>query len=178
MRQTPMQAIADRLGLDFVGEPWFIQVLLILVLTLVASIAAGLLLRLAGSIARRAGAHWGDTLVRYAARPLQVLVWVSGIAQALLAIDYLAAPALAGPIQTMRKAGIIVCIAWFLVQFIRHFGESAMRSRLERGEKVDVTTMDALSKLGRLTVVTVARRPWERWNAARRRTSMSATPSP
>src|SRR5690606_23495493 len=92
----------------------------------------------------------------YAARPLQVLVWVSGIAQALLAIDYLAAPALAGPIQTMRKAGIIVCIAWFLVQFIRHFGESAMRSRLDGGEKVDVTTMDALSKLGRLTVVTVA----------------------
>src|SRR5690606_5581051 len=153
---TPMQAIADRFGLDFIGEPWFVQALLILLLTLVASIAAGLLLRLAGSIARRAGAHWGDTLVRCAARPLQVLVWIAGTAQALLVVEYLHAPPLAGPIQALRKAGIILCIGWFLLRFIREFGESAVRSKLERGEKVDVTTMDALSKLARLTVVTVA----------------------
>lgn len=151
-----MQAIADRFGLDFIGEPWFVQALLILLLTLVASIAAGLLLRLAGSIARRAGAHWGDTLVRCAARPLQVLVWIAGTAQALLVVEYLHAPPLAGPIQALRKAGIILCIGWFLLRFIREFGESAVRSKLERGEKVDVTTMDALSKLARLTVVTVA----------------------
>lgn len=151
-----MQAIADRFGLDFVGEPWFVQALLILVLTIIASVVAGVLLRLAGNIARRAGAHWGDTLVRCASRPLQVLVWLTGIAQALLVVDYLRAAPLAGPIQALRQAGTIVCIAWFLAYFIREYSTSALRTRLARGEKIDVTTMDALSKLARLTVVVVA----------------------
>jgi MscS family membrane protein len=151
-----MQDIADRSGLAFIGQPWFAQALLVLLATLVASIVAGLLLRLAGNVARRAGAHWGDTLVRCAAWPLQVLVWVAGIAQALLVVEYLRSPPLAGPIQGLRQAGIIASIAWFLVHFIRAFGESAVRSRLARGETVDVTTMDALSKLGRLAVVTAA----------------------
>jgi len=151
-----MQAIADRLGLDFVGEPWFIQVLLIIVLTAIVGVAASFMLRLAGRVVTRAGGHWGDILVQCARRPLMVLVWTIGIAQALLVLQTEVTAPLAESIRALRKAATIACVAWFLVYFIREYGTSALRARLERGENLDVTTMDAVSKLARLTVVIVA----------------------
>lgn len=151
-----MQAIANRVGLDFIAEPWFIQVLLILLLTAVVAVAARYLLRLAGRVVKRAGGHWGEILVQCARRPLLVLIWVIGIAQALLVLQTQTSAPVAGPIQALRQAGSILCIAWFLAYFIREYGASALRARLARGESLDVTTMDALSKLARLTVVVVA----------------------
>ncbi len=151
-----MQAIADRLGLDFVGEPWFIQVLAIIVLTAIIGVAASFLLRLAGRIVQRAGGNWGEILVRCARRPLLILVWLLGIAQALLVIQTQTTAPLGGPALALRNVGLILCIAWFLVGFAREHVKVVLQARLARGEKPDVTTMDALSKLARLTVVVIA----------------------
>src|SRR5690606_2403779 len=113
-RTLSMQAIADRLGVDFLAEPWFIQILLIIALTAVAGVAAAGLLRLAGRVVARAGGHWGETLVRCARRPLLILIWAVGIAQALLVLEALTTAPLAEPLHALRKVTMILCIAWFL----------------------------------------------------------------
>ncbi|MFA7503644.1 MAG: mechanosensitive ion channel family protein [Burkholderiaceae bacterium] len=151
-----MQAIADRLGLDFIVEPWFIQILLIILLTVVVGVAAGFLLRLTGRIVTRAGGHWGEILVKCARRPLQVLVLAVGISQVLLLLQTQTAAPLAESVHALRKVATILCIAWFSAHFIREFSASALRARLARGETPDITTLDALSKLARLAVVIVA----------------------
>lgn len=151
-----MQAIADRLGFELLAEPWFIQVLMIILLTIVVAVAARFLLRLAGRIVTRAGGHWGEILVKCARRPLQVLVLAIGLAQVLLVLQTQTTAPLAEPVHALRKVATILCIAWFSAYFIREFSASALQARLARGEKPDITTLDALSKFARLTVLVVA----------------------
>ncbi len=55
----------------------------------------------------------------------------------------------------LRDVGVVVCLGWFIFRLIRLAGNRYIEVRLEKGEEVDKTTVDALSKLGRLSVVVV-----------------------
>ena len=51
---------------------------------------------------------------------------------------------------------MIVIITWFLVRFIRHAEENIITIRQEAGEEIDITTVDAITKLVRLSVIITA----------------------
>jgi MscS family membrane protein len=101
---------------------------------------------------------WDDALVDALRRPVTGLVWLLGLSFAAELFRYeLEAPAdifdMADPV---RDVGVIALIAWFLLRFIRRTEDNLVRIRLERGRPLDHTTIDAVGKLLRLSVVITA----------------------
>lgn len=143
-------------GLEVLAAPWLTRVFVILAVTAMANLVAEAVLRHVARITARTATVWDDALVRCASRPMLTVIWLIG---ASLAADVLKRhidePFLAYA-DAVRNIGIVLCLAWFLLRFIGRVSDNIVAARMQRGEDVDRTTVDALSKLGRLVVVVSA----------------------
>jgi MscS family membrane protein len=148
-----MRDLAERLGLAFLAEPWLPKVLVAIFLTVAINFAIEQLLRRATRRAEEAASGWDDVLFHAARRPLPILVWVVGIAFAAGIVRRHADDPLFDMVAPLRDVGVVACLAWFLLRLIRLGSERYVAMRRDHGDEVDQTTVDALSKLGRLTVL-------------------------
>jgi MscS family membrane protein len=99
---------------------------------------------------------WDFALVSAARKPLTLLAWVVGITFAARIVQTHADAALFEVISPARTIGVIGCITWFLVRFISNVQDGVMAQRLAQGESVDRTTVDAIGKLLRISVLITA----------------------
>ncbi len=150
-----MKEFAERFGLAFLAEPWLLKALIAIVVTVVLNFVASWLLGKAGRVAEKTANVWDDILIRSARQPLPTLIWVVGIAVAAGMVRRHADDPLFDLVAPVRDVGVVVCLAWFLFRLIRLAGNRYVEVRVEQGEDVDKTTVDALSKLGRLSVIVV-----------------------
>ena len=91
---------------------------------------------------------WDDALVNSLARPLVLLIWGIG---AWIIIKHIFGYQLE---NTVRDIGVVIIVSWFLVRFIRA-GEDNLREQnnfKEVEDKIDNSTIEAISKLLRLSV--------------------------
>ncbi|MCW0201630.1 MAG: hypothetical protein OJI74_07155, partial [Rhodanobacter thiooxydans] len=151
-----MTELVHRVGLGFIAEPWITRILIILAVTAAANLLAEFLLRHVRRVTVRTVTVWDDALVGCASRPMLVMIWLIGLS---LAVDILRRhvdePFLEYVVP-VRNIGIVLCLGWFLLRFIGRVSENIVAARLVRGDEIDRTTVDALSKLGRLVVVVSA----------------------
>lgn len=151
-----MDELARQLGLSFLAEPWLPEVLLVILAVLALNTAAFYLLRRAERATRTTANVWDDALVRAAGRPLRVFIWLVGIGAASdILARHLGAP-IFDLVPSLRNAGVVACLAWFMVRLVGNIATNVVGLREAAGEEVDRTTVDALAKLGKLTVLVVA----------------------
>ncbi|MCF8199888.1 MAG: mechanosensitive ion channel family protein [Sulfuritalea sp.] len=150
-----MKELADRFGLAFLAEPWMPKLLIAITVTAVLNFAASWLLGKAARVAERTSNAWDDILIRSAKQSLPALIWVVGIAAAAGIVRRHVDDPLFDMVGPLRDVGVVVCLGWFIFRLIRLAGNRYIEVRVEKGEEVDKTTVDALSKLGRLSVVIV-----------------------
>lgn len=135
--------------------PWLGDALVVLAVVAGLHLLVVAVLGKMAALAGRSAMVWDDAVVRAARRPLQTMLWVLGLA----IVGGIAARQVAHPlfeyVDPARKIGIIVCLAWFLLGLIHCVADNVVRLRLAKGEEVDRTTVDALSKLGRVSVLIV-----------------------
>ncbi|MDD2741119.1 MAG: mechanosensitive ion channel family protein [Rhodocyclaceae bacterium] len=151
-----LENIIDSLGLAVLTEPWVPKVLLTITATVLINFIAAHILRRTAARAANSSSLWDDTLVHAAQQPLPTAVWVVGLALAADIVRGHVDSPLFGLVPPLRDAGVVLCIAWFLFRLVRLSGDNYVTSRKRNGEEVDQTTIDALSKLGRLTIVIAA----------------------
>ncbi len=99
---------------------------------------------------------WDDALFDAARRPLALLVWVVGLAFAAQIVRNVSHLALFEAIGPLRDVAIIGCLAWFLIRFIALAEQNLVNARTTDGKSYDRTTMDAIAKLLRASVVITA----------------------
>lgn len=99
---------------------------------------------------------WDDALVSAARRPFSVLAWIVGLSFALRIIESEADATIFEMVPVARTIGVIICLTWFLLRFIRNVQDAVIVQRSARGESVDRTTVDAIGKLLRLSVLITA----------------------
>lgn len=99
---------------------------------------------------------WDNALVSAARQPLTVLAWVVGLAFAARIVHSETDGALFEAVAPVRSIGVIACLTWFLVRFIGNVQEVVIARQAERGEMVDRTTVDAIGKLLRVSVLITA----------------------
>jgi len=151
-----MNDLAQQLGQSFLAASWLPQVLTVIVAVVAINIGVYYLLRHVEKIAERTSTVWDDALIKAARKPLMLIVWVTGVAFAFQILhEHSAAPIFAFVIPT-RDTIIIAALAWFLLKLIGHSTRTIITRSMETGEALDHTTVDALSKLGRFTVVIIA----------------------
>lgn len=148
--------IAETLGMESLNQPWLTMVLAMVIATVVIHFIAERLLRKALRAAERSENVWDDALLLSISRPLGVLIWIVGLA---LAIDVIRqhsgsdAQAILALGPKIREVGVILCVAWFLLRLIRKSASNYVRINTAQGNAIDRTTVDALVKLGRLSVL-------------------------
>ena len=148
------------LSLDSLGElGWGIEVFLVVTATLMARFIAMYVLKILGRRLEKTENVWDDAVFEAAKAPLSWLILIMGlllaiqISDAYLGIDLFSASNL----ESMRQLTFIVLIMFFFVKFIS-LAETKFLERVEADPapeeaRLDSTTLHALAKLLRLSVV-------------------------
>ncbi len=128
---------------------WTIQLFVVVLITVFANFfvkrfLARLVLKMNYSDTR-----WDDIIVNAMSRPLSWIVWLVGLSFAADIIYAETQSPIFNATDTIRNVGVLVCITWFILAFIR----SAEVEYSEHSEQIDRHTVEALGKLIRLAVI-------------------------
>lgn len=146
------ELLSQHIGVEF----WVASLVAIAIVTVVANQIAQVLLRHAWRVTQRTATVWDDALVQSASRPVLAAMWVIGLGYMARVLQKQVEPAFIDEVLAIRDVLLIACVAGFLLRFAGRVGTNVEARRLERGEEIDHTTVDALVKLARLVVVVVA----------------------
>jgi len=141
-------------GLNEIGAwSWMAQVFLVVFAVLVSNFIARRMLNRLHERLKMTRTPWDDAFIDAARHPLPMMIWVVGLTFAIEIVrdaSSLAIFDIAGP---ARDVGVIACIAWFLIRLVRQVEHNIIKLRQEAGEEVDATTLDAIAKLLRASII-------------------------
>ncbi len=137
-------------------ELWLATLVVIVLVTVVANQLAQVLLRKAARATTKTSTVWDDALVGSASRPVLAAMWVVGAGFMARVLQRQIDEPFLPEVLALRDVALVSCAAWFAVQFAGKVGRNIELQRLQRGDEVDHTTLDALVKLSRLVTVVVA----------------------
>ena len=132
------------------------QVFAVVLLVVVANFFVRLVLQKLAKRSEATETPWDDALINAAKQPITMVGWILGLAFAARIVEAHADVAIFDGIPAARTVGVIVCIAWFLVGFIRNAQTNVIELRKAKGEPVDHTTVEAIGKLLRVSVIITA----------------------
>lgn len=151
-----MNRLSEFLSRNVGIELWVATLLVIALVTVLANQAAQVLLRKAAQATAKTTTVWDDALVTSASRPVLAAMWVIGAGFMARVLQRQIDEPFLTEVLALRDVALVLCAAWFVVQFAGKVGRNIENQRRERGEEVDHTTLDALVKLARLVTVLVA----------------------
>ncbi len=135
---------------------WMVMIFLILLVTGLLSIAASICLTVFGKRLTKTKTKWDDIALEAARKPLKVLVWIYGISYAIGVIYEESQAEIFKDIISIRDVAIVLMLAWGLVRFIREGEKYYIEKKKRKKEAVDLTTVNAISKLLRISVTITA----------------------
>ncbi len=137
-------------------QTWVLQVFIVVFLTLVLVFVLKRVLGRLQAKLEHTSNPWDDALIAALGKPLTAVVWIIGIAFAIQIIEEETQAAIFGAVNPIRDVGIIAAISWFLVRFIKLTEKNLVAASEAKGKEVDRTTVDAIAKLLRLSVMITA----------------------
>jgi MscS family membrane protein len=137
-------------------KTWVAEVFFIVFFPLLVNFIQKRILKRLGVKVQKTANPWDDALLGSIDRPLTVLIWIIGIAFAVKIIQQEQPAAILEAVWPIRDVGVIACIAWFLTRFLRRAEKNIAESMQAKGEAYDRTTLDAVGKLLRLSVIITA----------------------
>lgn len=138
------------------GWAMVVQVFLVVLVVVVANYVLRQVLSRLEARASLTSTPWDTALVSAARRPLPVLAWILGLTFAVRIIYESTEATIFEFFEPARTVGVIACITWFLLRFIRNVQNALVARQIARGQPVDRTTMDAVGKLLRVSVLITA----------------------
>ncbi len=96
---------------------------------------------------------WDDALLDAVRSPATALIWLIGISFAADIVGAQTDAAIFAAVGPLREVGIIAVIAWFLIRFVKSAEQTVTQVPSRR---YDPTTVDAVGKLLRISVVITA----------------------
>ncbi|HEC17752.1 MAG TPA: mechanosensitive ion channel family protein [Gammaproteobacteria bacterium] len=135
---------------------WIAQVFAVVFVALLGDFAQRRILRHLARRLEKTTNPWDDALLEALRRPLSLLIWVLGISFAAQIAAAQAQLEIFSIVEPTRDVLVIVVLTWFLVRFIKQAEGNIIAAREAKGEPVDLTTLDAITKLLRLSVIITA----------------------
>jgi MscS family membrane protein len=135
---------------------WIAQVFGVVFVALLADFVQRRVLRRLARRLEKTRNIWDDALIEAIRRPLSLLIWVVGLSIATQIAGKGIGTGIFSLVEPVRDVLVIVALTWFLVRFIRQAESNIFAAREARGESVDRTTVDAIAKLLRLSVIITA----------------------
>ncbi len=135
---------------------WIAQVFIVVFLALLVDFTQKrLLMRLHRSLVNTKNI-WDDAVVEALRRPLSMLIWIVGIAFAAHIVYRATDAVIFTAVEPLRDVGVIAVLAWFLIRLVTAVEKNIITWREAAGRHVDRTTVDAVGKLLRISVLITA----------------------
>jgi MscS family membrane protein len=99
---------------------------------------------------------WDDALYFALPRPLSVLIWLLGLTFAAEIVGSKTDAVIFDAVSPVRQIGVIASVTWFLFRFIEAMERNVVLKAERQGGGIDRTTVDAIGKLLRLSVLITA----------------------
>lgn len=151
-----MNRLSEFLSQHIGVELWVASLVAIAIVTVLANQVAQVLLRHAARVTQKTSTVWDDALVSSASRPVLAAMWVVGAGYMARVLQRQIDTPFIEEVLALRDVLLVACVAGFLIRFAGKVGRNVAAQRLERGEEIDHTTVDALVKLSRLVVIVTA----------------------
>ena len=98
---------------------------------------------------------WDDVFFDALIKPLSVLIWITGIAFAADIVKEHTGSFIFSAVSPLYRTGVLVVICWFLIRFITRAERNIILAKRTSGEEIDQTTVDAIAKLLRISVIII-----------------------
>lgn len=135
---------------------WVAEVFFVVFITLVLSLFSSRILSKLHLQFQRTKNLWDDALVTSLMAPLRTLIWILGLTFAVeIAFEQTELSSIKA-LYPIRDVLVIAILAWFVLRFIRTVETDIVVAKQEAGEEVDPSTVDAISKLLRISVIITA----------------------
>lgn len=96
---------------------------------------------------------WDDAVVGALCKPLTLLIWIVGIGFAAQIVGLRTDAEIFKAVIPLRDVGVIVAIGWFLIRLVQRVEKNIIDARKLRGKEIDITTIDAIAKLFRVSII-------------------------
>ncbi len=147
-----LDQVMNSLEMFGLNELWILKIMGVSIATILIHFIVAYMFRRLIKASKHTTSYWDDTFVVAASKPLPVLIWVVGVCIVLKILGRQTGNELFDDVPTLRDAAITICFAWFFWRLIKEACYRYLVQQQSRGDTVDQTTVDALSKLGRLIV--------------------------
>ena len=145
----------SEVGIDNPAYRNAIQIFLMVLLTAAVSYVAGKVFTRIENHLQRTRNLWDDSLLHAARAPVSFFIWLMGLSAAALIAREQTDSTLFDMVEPLQRIGVIFALAWFLTRFIRQ-SEKVLVSPERMQEPMDVTTVSAIGKLLRASVIITA----------------------
>lgn len=148
------QGLSQAIGL----KPWALTVFLIVLAAMLLDFLQRSLMKRLGAVVSNTRNLWDDAIFYAAARPLSLLVWLIGVTFAVQMIPVREEGGLldVNLIVPIRQIGVLYALTWFLYAFVKNTEKNIVRNAGREGRTVDQTTVAALGRVVRITLVVTA----------------------
>lgn len=128
---------------------YVLQVFIVVFAALVLDFFQRKMLRKLQSRLEKTKNRWDDVILRAIRRPLSLVIWAGGLYMATVIVQEATKAVIFTAVEPLRDLVVVAALAWFLIRVIT----GAERNLLESGRDFDATTVDAISKLLRISVI-------------------------
>jgi MscS family membrane protein len=143
-------------GIPFFKEPLFIKLLVVLATVIILHAVVRFLLYRLMRVATISHSYWDDVLTYGAMKPLPAAIWLWGVSHMakMIARTYQFDDWLEGIVQA-RNILALILVGWFFWRMIDEIRQQFLVRTTRTDSQADQTTVDALCKLGYLTVTII-----------------------
>lgn len=134
-------------GLPSGENSWMVYVFIAVFSTLVLSYVSRLFLFRLEYKLQKTKNLFDDAFVATVRRPVSAVIWLIGISIAAEIIHEQTQSPIFDSIPKIREIVFIIIVGWSLIRFVKTGSETLVAHRRQKGEVVDLTTIDAIRNL-------------------------------
>ncbi len=150
------QQFIDMLGHLSTNASWIGQVFVVVFLALLFAFIVKRFFKRLHRLFKTTDNIWDDALIDSVSRPLRLFIWLQGISFAAHIVGRETGAPLFDAVGPLRDIGVIILLGWFLVRLVTRIQRNMLFSAEKRGKKLDITTVDAIGKLLRISIFITA----------------------
>ena len=144
--------IEQFLGLYTNGH-WITRVFTVVLVVVTINLVLRLVLNRLQKRIQASATIWDDAAYEAINPPLRLLVWIIGLGIAADLVEPLHEDTIFNYVDPVRRVAVIATFVWFLIRLIREVEGATLARGRRSGEPVDRTSVEAIAKLLRLSVI-------------------------
>ena len=135
---------------------WVVQAFLVVLICLIVNFFIRNMINRLHRRLEKTNNPWDNALIDALRRPLSLLIWIAGIALAGEVALQATGNTLFEAVRPLRDLGVVSVLALFLLRLARNAQAAYLIQTGEKEGAIDATTLDALAKLVRISIMITA----------------------